>query len=396
MNPVCCWLLSGLDEDNRWWLALLELERSVAANDGTALTAYLNLYRSLVASGHDSVASALAGELLYGKLPVSHAALETGSLRQAYELDLQRLNQLANVNWQQVAGSQLGQPLPALKGLARTADPEAAGLADLLEAGRTGVHDLLAIWSRQGQGSLAEGRAWRWRDGQLDPIPSPARASFESLHGLEAQLTELRRATERWLEGGSRLNMLLYGPRGSGKSTAARALLHSYARDGLRMIEAAPAELDRLPDLLELLRESPLKFVLFVDDLSFGTDAGAWQQLKTLLEGTLQAVPDNLVVLATSNRRRLVKQQFSDRPDPLDDDANAWDTQDEKLALADRFGLVINFPAADQRRYLDIVARLAKERGLDAAELAEEAMLFARRGNGMSGRSAQQFIDSVD
>ncbi|HLR46648.1 MAG TPA: DUF815 domain-containing protein, partial [Deinococcales bacterium] len=104
--------------------------------------------------------------------------------------------------------------------------------------------------------------------------------------------------------------------------------------------------------------------------------------------------PANVLLLATTNRRTLVPQRFSDRPDPLDDDANAWDTQDEKLALADRFGLVVTFPSADQRRYLHIVAALARERGLADAGLEAEALLFARRHNGFSGRTARQFIDS--
>ncbi len=395
MNHVSCWLLSGLAEDNHWWSALVRLERSVAAAEADPQVAYLNLYRSLLAAGHDSVPAALADELLYGQLPVSHRALGGGSLRQALELDLERLNQLAASNWQHLAGVESGQPLPALEGLAPGKDSDDTGLTELLAAGKAGSGDLLAIWERQGQGLLAKGRAWRWSGGELLPIPTPAEASFGSLYGLETQLAELRRATERWLAGSARLNILLYGPRGSGKSTAARALLKRYAQDGLRMIEAAPAELDRLPELLEQLRDSPLKFVLFVDDLSFGADPAAFQQLKTLLEGTLQEVPDNLVVLATSNRRRLVRQKFSDRPDPLDDDANAWDTLDEKLALGDRFGLVINFPPADQRRYLEIVERLAAERGLDPGGLSEAAVLFARRGNGMSGRTARQFVDSL-
>lgn len=395
MNSVSCWLLSGLTENNPWWSALLRLERSVAAADGESQAAYVNLYRGLLEGGHDSVAAAMAHELLFGQLPVSHAQLEAGSLRQALELDLQRLNGLAAVDWQLVAGKEAGRSLPPLAGLAPAAEGDGTGLADALAMGTASAGELLGIWHRQGQGRLAKGRAWRWSDGGLQAIPSPAEADFGSLYGLESQLAELRRATERWMAGATRLNMLLYGPRGSGKSTAARALLGSYARDGLRMIEAAPAELDRLPELLEQLRDSPLKFILFVDDLSFGADPDAWQQLKTLLEGTLQEVPDNLVVLATSNRRRLVKQQFSDRPDPLDDDANAWDTQDEKLALADRFGLVINFPSADQRRYLEIVGRLAGERGLEPAGLNEAAILFARRGNGMSGRTARQFVDSL-
>lgn len=390
-----CWLLDGLNSQNEWWTALLALERSLAAEDGETLPAYTRLYRGLLAAGHDSVSAACAAELLYGHMPAGYRDLCEGSLRHALELDLQRLNQLASVRWQQLATGQLGQQLPALSGLARGVKPVVADLAAKLADGTATPEDLFAVYGRQGQGWLARSDAWRWQSGWLEAIAEPAQEDFSELYGLGKQIGQLRHATEKWLSGGSRLNTLLYGPRGSGKSTAARSLLSGYAGQGLRMIEAAPRELERLPQLLERLRGSPLKFVLFVDDLSFGTDAGAWQQLKTLLEGTLQAIPDNLLVLATTNRRRLVGQRFSDRPDPLDDDANAWDTLDEKMALADRFGLVIDFPSADQRRYLQIVSELARARNLDAAELEADALLFARRGNGMSGRTARHFIDSL-
>lgn len=391
-----CWLLDGLNGQNEWWTALLTLERSLSAADGETLPAYTGLYRGLLAAGHDSVPAACAAELLYGQMPVGHELLEQGSLRQALELDLQRLSRLASVRWQQLAASQLGQQLPALTGLARDVKPVVSELAAKLADGSVTASYLLTVYAAQGQGWLARSEAWRWRSGWLEAIADPAREDFAGLYGLEKQTGQLRQATERWLAGGSGLNTLLYGPRGSGKSTAARSLLTQYSGQGLRMIEAAPRELERLPELLERLRGSPLKFVLFVDDLSFGADASAWQQLKTLLEGTLQAIPSNLLVLATTNRRRLVSQRFSDRPDPLDDDANAWDTLDEKMALADRFGLVISFPTADQRRYLQIVGELARARGLDLRELEADALLFARRGNGMSGRTARHFIDSLN
>lgn len=298
---------------------------------------------------------------------------------------------MASTDWRALAG----QHLPALDGLAGEPGPAVQQTAAALQAGNLSAAGLLDVWDRQGQGWLARALAWSWHDGQLEEIAAPVSGPLTDLYGLESQTGMLRSVVTAWLDGGNAQNILLYGSRGSGKSTAARALLHEYAQRGLRMIELSASGLTGLAGLLTQLRDSPLRFVLFADDLGFSRDNGVWQQLKSVLDGTLRAIPDNVIVLATTNRRTLVASRFSDRPDPLDDDANAWDTAEEKLALADRFGVVITFPAADQRRYLQTVAGLARERGLDPAELQEAALLFSRRAGGHSGRTARQFIDSL-
>lgn len=394
MDNPGCWLLTGLSEQV-WWQELNRLELALNSADGTVAARYAALYRALLAAGHDSVPAALAAELLHGTMPVTPAQLLDGSVREAFLLDLARLTQLAGTDWQQLAVTQAGQPLPALSGLALQQDELVAELALRLQEARDSSAWLDRVYARQGQGELAAGLAWRLRGTELELISRPARAEFRALYGLEPQLQELRQAVEPWLAGRPSLNVLLYGPRGSGKSTAARALLTAFAVQGLRLIEVPPAELRHLPQLIDRLAGSPLKFVLFVDDLSFGRNDSAWQQFKSLLDGTLQELPANVMLLATSNRRRLLAQRFADRPDPLSDDVHAWDTQDEQLAFSDRFGLVITFPAADQRRFLGIVRSLAEERGLQADGLEEAALLFARRGNGMSGRTARQFVDSL-
>ncbi len=385
------WLLCGLGQDNPWWTALLKLELSLNDDRAAAPAAYQRLWRALATHGHTSLPAAFAAELLYGRLTTSAASSRQGSAAAALQLDLQLLNRLAATDWHGLAGAQL----PPLTGLAAEPAPAVQQVAAALAAGSLSAEQLHSIWAEQGQGWLARALAWHWDGEQLEDVAAPVSGPLSALYGLESQTGRLRETVTAWLDGGSAQNILLYGSRGSGKSTAARALLHEYADRGLRMIELSARGFTGLAGLLRQLADSPLRFVLFADDLGFSRDDGVWQQLKSVLDGTLRAIPDNVIVLATTNRRTLVAARFSDRPDPLDDDANAWDTAEEKLALADRFGVVITFPAADQRRFLQTVAGLARERGLDPAELQEAALLFSRRAGGHSGRTARQFIDSL-
>ena len=171
--------------------------------------------------------------------------------------------------------------------------------------------------------------------------------------------------------------------------------MNLYADQGLRLIELQPAELNDLENVIERLRAQPLKFILFVDDLSFESGDNRYQPLKTLLDGSLNSRPDNVLIYATSNRRHLVREQFSDRPDPLNEDVHRWDTHNERLALSDRFGLTITFPSASQKRYLELVKGLADAKALAVDQLEARAIQFAEWGNGYSGRTAQQFMEQL-
>ena len=172
--------------------------------------------------------------------------------------------------------------------------------------------------------------------------------------------------------------------------------MQKYHSQGLRLIEVAKSQLKDLPLIIEILRDLPQKFIIFVDDLSFEEDDEAFKALKVVLEGSVTARPKNVVVYATSNRRHLVREFFADRPQPKDsDEVHNWDTVQEKLSFSDRFGLTLTFEPANQEKYLEIVRHLASLAKLKISleDLEFRAKQWATQHNGRSGRTARQFVD---
>ncbi|GJD20629.1 hypothetical protein RIVM261_055850 [Rivularia sp. IAM M-261] len=257
--------------------------------------------------------------------------------------------------------------------------------------------EMLASYYRQyGTGLFAEYKALRWQANNFVGIQNPDSVKISELVGYELQYEALLKNTEFLLAGVGALHVLLYGSRGSGKSSLVKALLNEYWERGLRLLEVAKSELKDLPMIVEQLRSVPQKFIVFVDDLSFEDDDDAFKALKVVLEGNLTARAKNVVVYATSNRRHLIREYFADRPAPRDnDEVHAWDTMQEKLSFSDRFGLTLTFEGADQNTYLKIVRHLATLAGIniDDKDLQYQALQWATRHNGRSGRTARQFVD---
>jgi hypothetical protein len=261
-----------------------------------------------------------------------------------------------------------------------------------------GLEDLAAYYQQHGTGLFAQYQALRWQSGQLVGINTPDPVQVNQLAGYEYQRDALIKNTEFLLSGYSALHVLLYGSRGSGKSSLVKGLLHQYQNRQLRIIEVAKSDLQALPTILEQLRGAVQKFIIFVDDLSFEEDDDAFKALKVVLEGNLTARPQNVVVYATSNRRHLIREFFDDRPTPKNnDEVHAWDTMQEKLSFSDRFGLTLTFESADQKTYLKIVHHLAAiaKITLSQQDLEYQALQWATRHNGRSGRTARQFIDFI-
>ncbi len=253
-------------------------------------------------------------------------------------------------------------------------------------------------FSRHGAGSFGRHRAFRWGEDGLRAVDEPDPVRLADLVGYERVREPLLTNTERFLAGLPAHHALLYGMPGTGKSSTVKAVLNEYADRGLRLVEVAKEDLEALPRVLEGLRARAPRFVIFVDDLSFEENEVEYKALKALLEGSIEEPPENVRVYATSNRRNLIRERFSERDEGrAGDDVHARDTMQEKLSLSARFGLRVTFPTPDQRQYLEIVAGLARRRGIEMPEeeLKERALLWDRWHAGRSGRTARQYMDEL-
>lgn len=252
-------------------------------------------------------------------------------------------------------------------------------------------------------GSFERHHAFRWDaesgPGRLVAIEAPARFDLEDLIGVERPIARLVANVEQFLRGLPANNMLLHGERGTGKSSAVRGVLERFGGRGLRLVEVQREDLVHLPRILEALRtdEGGHSFLIFCDDLSFGNDESGYRELKAALEGSLEAPPENVRIVATSNRRHLLPESMADnRKARLDDDneLHLGEALEERLALSDRFGLVIGFYNFDQPTYLAIVEHYLKKAGFDLSDEArEEALRWTVVRASRSGRMAKQFVD---
>lgn len=243
-----------------------------------------------------------------------------------------------------------------------------------------------------GYGLFARYRVFTVTDGELTPVRRPDPQTLDRLPGYEREREKIISNTEALLDGQPANNVLLYGDAGTGKSSTVKALVNEYAGRGLRLVEVKKNQLYELPGLMETLADNPLKFLIFIDDLSFSSNDDNFAALKAILEGSVGGRAGNIAVYATSNRRHLIKETLSDREG---DDIHASDTRQELMSLSARFGLMVTFGSPDRERYLYIVRKLAEQYGVKMGEqeLSVRAEAFAIRAGGRSARAAKQFIE---
>ena len=260
---------------------------------------------------------------------------------------------------------------------------------------------LVKHYAYHGVGIFGMGHAFRIEEHghtDLKPIYNEDPVRLDDLIGYDEQKSQLVRNTLAFLEGKPANNVLLYGDSGSGKSTCIRALLHEYYPKGLRLIELYKHQFKSLADVIAMVKTRSCKFILFIDDLSFEDFEIEYKFLKAVIEGGIEARPDNLLIYATSNRRHLIKETWNDRSDmEHNGDIHRSDTLEEKLSLANRFGLAINFSSPSRKEYHHIVRTLADRAGItmEDAELFRKADAWEIRHGGVSGRAAQQFINDL-
>ena len=358
-------------------------------------TAYADLFAELVKKKAASLTQVIAEDLLFVDSAVNGLVDLPKSMKEAVLLDIEVLQSIINRDFSGETAERTANVVPTLDALLQDNAKDSVKELKRLLLNDTADRVLAFVLEHNrshGTGLLSKHHAFRFSNGLFEAIEHPVNIPMSRFIGIDKQLKRIIDNTEAFLANKPAQHALLYGMRGSGKSSAVRSLLPAYAEQGLRMIELAPAHLTELNTVVDSLRSRPHKYILFVDDLAFEQNDNGFQPLKTLLEGSLSSQPENVLVYATSNRRHLVKEGFKDRPDPLDDDIHKWDTQNEKLALSDRFGLTITFPNMQQRQYLEVVNGLIAHEGLEVSDVKQEAIKFADWGNGYSGRTAQQFI----
>jgi predicted AAA+ superfamily ATPase len=231
-------------------------------------------------------------------------------------------------------------------------------------------------------------------EGTIEPIISADSTSLDKFVGYADERERVIHNTESFIQNKPAANALLYGDAGTGKSSTVKAIVNEYFDRGLRLIELRKDQLHALPYVMGKISENPLKFIIFIDDLSFNQNDDNFSMLKAALEGSASAKAKNAIIYATSNRRHIIKEVFSDRDG---DDVHRNDTMQENLSLSERFGLTVLFAKPDKKLYTEIVKELAARNRIemDENELIIKAEAFALRRGNRSARCAEQFIDSL-
>lgn len=369
----------------------LQLLDAAARRDGEgALAAYDQMFYLLKAEGYSGLGTWMWDTLRYTETPYGDLA---GSGRSDPELegaarrDVDALLQLARLGAEDIR--------VALKPILTE---EYVSVLDNLPAWETGApftfEELAAFYRENGAGLYAKYRAFLWEEGRLVPVADPDCPHPVELLGYDQQRKQVLDNTRLLVEGKPSNNVLLFGDGGTGKSATVKSMLYLPGMENLRLIEIQKENLVGMPRLIRSLAGRRQSFILFIDDLAFDQDDKTYSSLKTILEGGLEKRPLNVAIYATSNRRHLVRQTFSDR---AGDEVDAFETISEKTALAERFGLRIPYMTMSKAEYLALIDHLA---GLYHVEMNREvlhakAMEWEIRHAGRTPRVARQFIASL-
>jgi predicted AAA+ superfamily ATPase len=262
------------------------------------------------------------------------------------------------------------------------------GEADFISAYRQRMNEL----PERGYGIYSKHRMLCVKDGAVTPVLQPDTVRLSDLKGYERQRQAVVDNTLALLGGKPAANALLFGDAGTGKSSTVKAVVNEYWERGLRLVEIKKNQAGDIPVIMQALSQNPLKFILFIDDLSFAGESDGFYALKAVLEGSASAKAPNVAIYATSNRRHLIKESFADRQG---DDVHRDETIQETISLSARFGLTVAFLRPDKKLYLRIVGELARDAGLSVEQerLELEAERFAEGGR--SPRAAKQFIEQM-
>ncbi len=260
------------------------------------------------------------------------------------------------------------------------------------------VRRLADFHTKRGCGEFALYKGFRIRsDGSLMPVKIFDPITFDDIFCYENQLEALEANTVSFMEGKPARNTLLFGARGTGKSSSVKALINKYFDRGLRLIEVLKDDISLLPELMPVLSERNFKFIVFIDDLSFEAEETSYKHLKSVLEGSAEVKPGNVIFYATSNRRHIIAEKWDDRGDiSQKGEMHTADQINEKISLSDRFGLKLTFTRPGQKEFIEIVKGIARNSGIEITDsLIAAAKAYELGAGGFSGRVARQFIESI-
>lgn len=259
------------------------------------------------------------------------------------------------------------------------------------KSGQELLDRLIKHYRTFGSGILSKYTAFKY-DGNLTGVSNTDSITFSDLVGIEYQKQTLIDNTKAFVKGMAANNVLLFGDRGTGKSSSVKALLNMFCDEGLRMIEMPKRCIKDIPKLSKYLSDSPNKYIIFLDDLTFEKHETEYRDLKVAMEGQLQANPDNVLIYATSNRRHLIRENWSDREGG---EIHVNDHMQETLSLSERFGISLVFSAPTQKEYLNIVSEMLKKHNMEMnGDIEKQAVVWEMNYGGRSARCAKQFVTS--
>ena len=356
-----------------------------------AMDAYCALFHALRKEGFQGMGLWLWDQLRYMENPYAKLAEMGGTdpaLENAAQRDIETFVILAETDCDRFIDA-MKELLPS------DYAPVLAGLPRWRSSAPFDFASLTKFYREQGSGLYARYRAFLWEDGHLIPVADPDCPKPQDLLGYEHQRGQVEENTRLMMAGRQANNVLLFGDGGTGKSATVKSMLYLPGMEELRLIEIQKENLTGLPSLIRSLAQRRQKFILFIDDLAFDQDDKTYSSMKTILEGSLEKRPANVAIYATSNRRHLVRQTFTDR---AGDEVDTFETISEKTALAERFGLRIPYLTMNRDGYLALVDYLADQAGvqMDRTQLHAQAMTWEIRHSGRTPRVARQFIASLN
>ena len=371
--------------------ALRSLFRALEREAGEeGLEVYSATFYALVQAGYDSFCTYLTDQLRYGSSPYAEAVARqqaTDCLTQAAQRDLAVFAALAALDPAELKEA-LASQLP------QSWQEAASQLPEWKFGALPSFEELTEFYHVNGCGLFSRYRAFVWQGGQLHPVPHPDFVPEDAFLGYERQRNQVVENTRLLVSGQQVNNVLLYGMSGTGKSATVKGLLGIQGFENLRLIEVQKEELCDIPQLVRDLAHRPQKFIIFIDDLAFDKEDRTFSSLKSILEGSLEPRPANVAVYCTSNRRHLVRQNFSDRNG---DEIDASETIQDKTSLADRFGLRVLYSELTKPQFIEMAMEMAVSKGItmDPEDLKKAAVRWEARHTSRSPRSALQFAASL-